>query len=107
MALADDEVHWNQIQVIGTHNSYHIEPLPAVRALIAAAGEQQAEGLDYSHRPLAEQFSAQGVRQIELDIFHDPEGGHYADPAARKILRGMGATLAPTPMRTACSAVQE
>ena len=97
LALADDEVRWNQIQVIGTHNSYHMSPLPAVRALIAAAGEHQAEALDYSHPPLAEQFSAEGVRQIELDIFHDPQGGHYADPGARKILRGLGRDPGPDP----------
>ena len=96
---------WNQIQVVGTHNSYHLEPLPSVRSLIAATGERQAEGLDYSHPPLAEQFSRQGVRQIELDVFHDPDGGRYADPAARRIIRGWGVTPVPIPMRTVCSAM--
>ena len=71
--------------------------MPAVRSLIAAAGEHQAEALDYSHPPLAEQFTTQGVRQIELDVFHDPEGGRYAEPAARKILRGMGRDPGPDP----------
>ncbi len=94
-AISDDAVRWNQIQVIGTHNSYHLAPLPAVRSLIAAAGERQAEALDYSHPPLAEQFSTQGVRQIELDVFQDPEGGRYAEPAARKIFRGMGRDPGP------------
>src|SRR5947209_597564 len=88
-AVADDEVRLNQIQVIGSHNSYHMEPSPAVRSLIATAGERQAQGLDYSHPPLAQQFSGRGVRQIELDLFYDPEGGHYAQPAARGILRGL------------------
>ncbi len=97
LALADDGVRWNQIQVIGTHNSYHLAPLPAVRALIAAAGENQAKRLDYSHRSLAEQFSTQGVRQIELDVFYDPEGGRYAEPGARKILRGLGRDPGPDP----------
>jgi len=96
-AISDDAVRWNQIQVIGTHNSYHLAPLPAVRSLIAAAGERQAEALDYSHPPLAEQFSTQGVRQIELDVFQDPEGGRYAEPAARKIFRGMGRDPGPDP----------
>ena len=31
LALAEDGVRWNQIQVIGTHNSYHLAPSPAVR----------------------------------------------------------------------------
>ena len=27
-AISDDAVRWNQIQVIGTHNSYHLAPSP-------------------------------------------------------------------------------
>lgn len=91
------EVRLNQIQVIGSHNSYHIAAAPAVMSLIATAGKAQAEGLDYTHPPLAEQFSKRGIRQIELDILHDPEGGHYAQPAARKILRGLGKDPGPDP----------
>jgi len=68
------EPRLNQIQVIGTHNSYHLAPDPAVRALIAAAGRHRAEALDYSHRPLGEQYSQLGIRQIELDVYADPEG---------------------------------
>ena len=96
-SLADNDVRWNEIQVIGAHNSYHIEPAPGVRSLIAAAGESEAQSLEYSHPAVAEQFSAQGVRQIELDIFHDPEGGRYAHPAARKILKGLGKAPGPDP----------
>jgi Phosphoinositide phospholipase C, Ca2+-dependent len=100
LAVAGDDVRWNQIQVIGTHNSYHLAPVPAVSSLIAAAGQEQAEALDYSHPPLADQFSVQGVRQIELDLFSDPNGGHYADPAARKSLRAMGRDPGPDPDAT-------
>ena len=42
----------NQLQVIGSHNSYHIAPAPAVLELIAASGRHRAEGLDYTHKPL-------------------------------------------------------
>jgi len=69
------DVRLNQIQVIGSHNSYHVAPYPTVRELIAKAGRGHAEGLDYSHRPLAEQFSELGIRQIELDVHADPKGG--------------------------------
>ena len=101
-AMADDEVRLNQIQVIGSHNSYHIEPSPAVRSLIATAGERQAQGLDYTHPPLAQQFSNRGVRQIELDLFHDPEGGLYAEPSARRPFEGWAKTLVPTMTQRAC-----
>jgi hypothetical protein len=79
------EVRLNQIQVIGTHNSYHIAPHKAVLALITEKNPALAQSLDYTHRPLVDQFSRLGVRQIELDVFADPEGGLFADPAAVKL----------------------
>src|SRR5262249_35038943 len=86
VALAGDP-RLNQIQVIGTHNSYHVAPAPAVLEWIASTGRRRAEGLDYTHRPLAEQFSRLGIRQIELDVFADPKGGLFAEPSLRKILQ--------------------
>src|SRR4051794_11191182 len=94
-AIVADDVRLNQIQVIGSHNSYHVEPSPAVRALIAATGEGPGKGPKSPPPPLAEQFSDRGVRRIELDLFHDPEGGRYAEPAARKIVRGLGRDPGP------------
>jgi hypothetical protein len=70
----------NQIQVLGSHNSYHGQPYPQVLAAIAKVNAASAAGLDYGHRPLAEQF-ALGVRQIELDVWADPAGGKYARPS--------------------------
>lgn len=94
VASAADGPRLNQIQVVGTHNSYHIAPTPDVLKLIAAGGKGRAEGLDYTHRPLAEQLD-RGIRQVELDLFADPKGGHYADPAARTILKGLGKDPGP------------
>src|SRR5215831_18080387 len=71
------EPRLNQIQVLGTHNSYHIAPVPAMLDLIGSTGRRRAEGLDYTHRPLAEQFSRLGIRQIEVDVFADPKGGLF------------------------------
>jgi Phosphoinositide phospholipase C, Ca2+-dependent len=78
----------NQIQVIGTHNSYHLAPPVALRRWIALAGRAAGDAFDYSHRPLPEQFSLLGVRQIELDVFADPQGGHYKSPTFYRMLRG-------------------
>jgi hypothetical protein len=86
IALAS-EPRLNQIQVIGSHNSYHIEPAPAVHALIAATGPRHAEAIEYTHRPMAEQLSRLGIRQVELDVFNDPKGGLFAAPAARRMVR--------------------
>ena len=78
------EPRLNQIQVIGSHNSYHIAPSRAVLELIAATGRRRAESLDYTHRPLAEQFSRLGIRQVELDVYADPKGGLFADAVRAK-----------------------
>lgn len=85
-----DELRLNQIQVIGTHNSYHQAPSGAMRALIAAANAEAARSLDYTHRPLAEQFSELGIRQIELDVYHDPEGGRYFRAGSPEEMRQPG-----------------
>ena len=92
-----DEPRLNQIQVIGSHNSYHIAPYQNVLALVAAASARRAESLDYTQRPLAEQFGQLGIRQIELDLYADPKGGLYANPGARKILAGLHKEQGPDP----------
>jgi Phosphoinositide phospholipase C, Ca2+-dependent len=95
-ALAD-EPRLNQVQVIGSHNSYHIAPYKTVLELIAATGRRRAESLDYTHPPLGEQFSRRGIRQVELDVYADPKGGLFAAPSARKVLLGLGKEPGPDP----------
>ncbi|MCX7619562.1 MAG: phosphatidylinositol-specific phospholipase C1-like protein [Acidimicrobiales bacterium] len=66
-------IRLNQMQVIGTHNSYHIEPPPDLLQILLGI-DPQAIQLAYSHPPLDHQFSREGVRQIELDVYADPAG---------------------------------
>lgn len=74
------DVRLNQIQVLATHNSYHVEPEPTLLDALRGALGPAADGFQYTHRPLDAQLDA-GVRQIELDVFvDDADGGHYADP---------------------------
>ncbi|MBT8470673.1 MAG: hypothetical protein HKN10_01825 [Myxococcales bacterium] len=76
--VQDQTLRMNQIQVLGTHNSYHIQPRERILELLAIFDSQEtADSLEYSALPLEEQFD-RGVRQLELDIFADPEGGMYA-----------------------------
>jgi hypothetical protein len=70
----------NQVQVIGTHNSYHVRPAPALLAAISSVDPNAAISFDYTHRPLDDQFGRLQVRQIELDIFDDPVGGLFSTP---------------------------
>ncbi len=85
-----DDPRLNQLQVIGSHNSYHIAPAPAIQQVLVSRNPQRAQALDYTHPPLAEQFSKQGIRQVELDVYADPRGGLFAAPAARAIVRALG-----------------
>ncbi|MEE4153149.1 MAG: Ca2+-dependent phosphoinositide-specific phospholipase C [Erythrobacter sp.] len=111
----DDELRINQIQVLGTHNSYSLGTDARVRALLdervgplmklmreraspeakAAAEEYHpnevsfSDSLSYSFTTLTEQLDA-GVRGLELDLNHDPEGGHYGYPAAYRALEQAG-----------------
>lgn len=94
-----DDLRLNQVQVLGTHNSYHLAPSPGVMASIATLSPRQAEALDYSHRPLAEQFGRLQIRQIELDVFADPDGGLHARPMARAALIERGEDPGPDPNR--------
>ena len=91
------DVRLNQMQVVGSHNSYHRAPAPGVSAMIAAVSKKQAGALAYSHPPLAEQFERLGIRQIELDVFADPEGGRFAAPKARATLKMLGKDPGPDP----------
>jgi hypothetical protein len=84
-APSANAVRMNEIQVIGTHNSYHRELSFAEKQV-----QQQEHGdanfwnLEYSHASLPTQFGAENVRSLELDVFPDPEGGLYADPLVRR-----------------------
>jgi hypothetical protein len=89
------------LQAVGSHNSYKIAIPPPELKLIALTSTEAANSLDYGHIPLAEQLDL-GMRQLEIDVFHDPEGGRYADPALPKLTAGQpGAEpYDPTAMET-------
>ena len=82
---SDDCVRLNEIQVLGTHNSYHIAPPAALLARLGPRGRD----IEYTHRPLTEQLAQLGIRQFELDVYADPDGGRFATPAAFRLLKGL------------------
>ncbi|GIU88260.1 MAG: hypothetical protein KatS3mg009_2775 [Acidimicrobiia bacterium] len=75
--LADRCLRVNNVQVVGTHNSYHLQPREPLFSALRAFDPALAAGFEYSHTPLGVQFAHEGVRQIELDVFADPQGGLY------------------------------
>ena len=90
----DDAIGINQLQYLGTHNSYNLGPSAGLLAVLglgsgafpdlAGAGLDPAQ-LAYSHRPLPQQLNS-GLRTFEFDVYADPEGGRFANPLAAQIL---------------------
>jgi len=78
-AWIDHNLRLNDMQVIGTHNSYKLHIPPDEFAAHRTHDAHGADGLDYGHRPLNEQLDI-GIRQLELDVWDDPEGGRWLHP---------------------------
>ncbi|WP_366926482.1 Ca2+-dependent phosphoinositide-specific phospholipase C [Brevundimonas sp.] len=93
-AHAGDPVRLHEIQLIGTHNSYHVAPDQAVFERMRETGyaesaewpaERLAPALAFTHAPIPEQLS-RGVRVLELDVHDDPDGGRFSSPGFLKAL---------------------
>jgi hypothetical protein len=117
--FADAPAHLklNQVQVLGTHNSY-AKPVdkqvmaysskildPMMEKMFANMTPKlrdeyneyhpnkvsMAEALAYDHPPLADQLNA-GLRSLEIDVFYDPIGGRFKKPASYEYMKKQGAT---------------
>jgi len=84
-----DSLKINQLQYIGSHNSYRIitdkDILDYLFEWQALLGYNIDE-LDYTHVDLDEQFSYYGVRQIELDIYADTQGGRFYNRKGKELV---------------------
>jgi hypothetical protein len=90
----DKLIRLNQIQVIGTHNSYNTGFAPSEEKFFSAQYPKAFHGLEYHHQPLADQLSG-GVRQLELDIVADPKGGRFAHPKIVELTKQQGLPADP------------
>lgn len=111
----------NQLQVLGTHNSYAKPVDPKVLKLATGImdkfkdsffdkmpaeekakfqeyhpnGLDFAEALKYNHPDFNEQLDA-GLRNLEIDVYYDPTGNRFNKPASYELLKKQGVTdLAP------------
>lgn len=78
-AWIDHNLRINDLQAIGTHNSYKLALPPQELEALRARDPAGADALDYAHAPLHEQLEL-GMRNLEFDVYYDPKGGHYAHP---------------------------
>lgn len=79
----------NDIQVIGSHNSYKLAIESSLFDYLHTVHPNKMEGLQYTHIPLEEQLEL-GLRNLELDVFYDPEGGHFSNPKGLEIVKSLG-----------------
>lgn len=116
-----DHLKINQIQVLGTHNSY-ARPVDSLvlafadpifekmyegfgKAMSPAQlegfkefhpnGMKMSEGLKYDHPTFDTQLDA-GLRSLEIDVYYDPTGNRFNRPASYSVMQQKGITnLAP------------
>ena len=62
----------NQIQFVGSHNSYKQAMSPLVFRALHLLDAKAAESLEYWHEPIATQLDL-GLRKLEIDIFWDAQ----------------------------------
>jgi hypothetical protein len=70
--LAAEALRLNEIQVLGSHNSYKLMMRADTFADLERRAPDTAAALEYWHLPLTEQLDL-GIRKLELDVFYDPE----------------------------------
>ncbi|MBO9731446.1 MAG: hypothetical protein J7623_22590 [Chitinophaga sp.] len=112
---AVDGLKINQIQVLGTHNSYARPVDPRLLALADPIAEKMmtqmtknitkeqaaayqeyhpnltklSEGLSYNHPSFDVQLDA-GIRSLEIDVYYDPTGNRFNHPASYRALAEKG-----------------
>jgi hypothetical protein len=89
-AWMDANLRLDQLQVVGTTESYKQKPDGALMGLIRMGGKKDAEALDFGMPPLKSQLDAD-VRALRFDIAYDPQGGLLKNPAGA----GMAMDLLP------------
>lgn len=88
------DLRLNDLQVLGSHNSYKAAIDSSLMSILRERRPELARALEYAHPPLQEQLDA-GLRNLELDVYHDPEGGRYADPYGLQLVEGQGLPSEP------------
>ena len=75
-----DDLKINEIQVIGSHNSYKKTLLPEVYEYLSKRDSQNLlPRIQYEHIPIPRQLDL-GLRNLEIDVYADSKGGKYAHP---------------------------
>jgi len=93
-SAGNTDLKLNQIQIVGTHNSYHAGIAPNEVKVWQAKYAKAYLGLEYTHPALTVQLDS-GVRQLELDVYADSQGGRYARPSGPSMVAAAGLPADP------------
>jgi Phosphoinositide phospholipase C, Ca2+-dependent len=79
-AWLDANLRLNEIQFVGTAESYKQRPSSSMLGLIRMGSAEDARELDFGEPPIAAQLNM-GARALTFDIASDSKGGLYAHPS--------------------------
>ncbi|EUC40272.1 hypothetical protein COCMIDRAFT_109236 [Bipolaris oryzae ATCC 44560] len=83
-----EDIRINQLQAIGTHNSYHVERRAGERKIVdGISNVKHLQDEYYSHKDIYSQLEHQSVRSLEFDLHTDDKGALYSKPALWKLLK--------------------
>ncbi|MCK0156514.1 phosphatidylinositol-specific phospholipase C1-like protein [Cellulophaga sp. F20128] len=88
-ACSENQIALQDVQVIGSHNSYKIPIEPALFEYLKTVDSSRANALQYGHISVEAQLDL-GLRNLEFDVFHDPLGGRYSSPKGLDIVKASG-----------------
>ena len=84
-----DTLRINQLQVIGSHNSYKKEIEPSLyKFLEEKDSTHRIQSIQYEHIPIVKQLDL-GLRNLEIDVYADSKGGNYAYPKGLELVEGL------------------
>ncbi len=83
----EQQIKLNNIQVIGSHNSYKQAIEPALLQLIQNTTSKSFEELQYNQQSITDQLEIYGLRNLELDVVFDPNGGKFSKPLGLELLK--------------------
>ncbi len=80
VSASAQQLKLNEIQLVGSHNSYHSGISPNEMAYMRSVDPKSADSLEYRHPSLTTQLN-DGVHQLEIDVYGDAHGGLFSHPA--------------------------
>lgn len=89
-----ESIRINEFQIIGSHNSYKLAVEDPLLEVLKMEDERRALSLEYEHPSLSEQLDL-GLRNLELDVLYDPQGGRYSNPLGLRLIEQSGLASLP------------